>query len=631
MTIHEIKINGFGKHSNLQIDFKEGVNVIYGGNESGKSTIAAFIRAMLYGLSGRGAQNERKKFSPWDKSVKYGGEMSFEHRGVLYRTAAFFGEGKKDDQITLYNDTTGEIVPVEAAKTVGEVILEIPPETYDLSVYAAQLSSKPDLDNGNMDYLFDQLVKKSDRMKQTSSDIVVGKRIKNAMDAISSPRSEKGALDILQNKKSRIDAAIQKIYGMETEAEQLRQEYDRLRSELKEIKDRHTSEKADISKITKAVETVSLHNEVKSCVTEINRCDEDLAEAVRRAKRIRRPAAILYILLICVVALCAAAVIFSSHLESVSFLQKLPIYQKALSEKTISYFICGGAALLLTGIYFIAASCGGGRCKDFKEELFDLEEELCGLLNTEYIYGAKNHAYNRDNINAALEKHTEEYKRAKAILDSENNKNNIDREYLANIEDYTQKIAYTKASADALNKTANELGDMEDLQAQSAELSARIASYKRKLDCLGLAKRVLEEAYQRWQADLGPVFGNEAGVLLGRLTNGRYQDLRVARNFEITLRSDEGAMYHSYNYSGATIDQMYLALRLALVKIISSPESMLPLILDDPFVQYDAKRKQYAYDVIERFSAENHMQIILTVCRNDGFPGTFRVTELQDI
>ena len=72
MIIHEIKINGFGKHSNWELNFAEGVNVISGGNESGKSTVVAFIRAMLYGLSGRGAQNERKKFQPWDRSVKYG-------------------------------------------------------------------------------------------------------------------------------------------------------------------------------------------------------------------------------------------------------------------------------------------------------------------------------------------------------------------------------------------------------------------------------------------------------------------------------------------------------------------------------------------------------------------------------
>ena len=119
--------------------------------------------------------------------------------------------------------------------------------------------------------------------------------------------------------------------------------------------------------------------------------------------------------------------------------------------------------------------------------------------------------------------------------------------------------------------------------------------------------------------------------MLGRLTGGRYNDLRVARNFEITLRSGEGEMQHFYSYSGATIDQMYLALRLALVKIISAPESRLPLILDDPFVQYDAKRRQSAYDVIKQFSAENRVQIILTVCGGESFPRELIAAELDGV
>lgn len=632
MTIHEIKIYGFGKHCNLNLSFSEGVNIIFGGNESGKSTIAAFIRAMLYGVSGRGVQNnERKKFQPWDKGVKYGGELSFEHKGVLYRAVSVFGEGKKEDSVILYNDTTGETVPVEASKTIGETILEIPAETYDLTVYAAQLSSKPDLDNGNMDYLFDQLVKRSDKMKQSSSDITVGKRIKTAMDAISAPRNDKGAMDILQARKSEIDSTIGKIYAMESEAEQLRSEYTKLSNELKDIKDQHVAEKADMSSIKKAVETVSLHNDVKSCVEDINRCDEALADASYRSRRVRKPALVIYIILLGITAVLAASVIFSAKLESVAFLQNISFYAKAVSNKMITYAVLGGSAALFTLIYSFVASFKSSEIKDLKEELFDLEEELCELLNTDYTQGAKHHSYNRSNINAALEQHADEFKRAKAILDVEDNKSTMDREYLAAMEEYTQKIAYTKASADALNKTVNELGDSEDLTAQSAELAERIQSYKRRLECLALAKSVLEDAYQRWQADLGPVFGNEAGVLLGRLTNGRYNDLRVARNFEITLRSSEGSMYNSFNYSGATIDQMYLALRLALVKIISASQSLLPLILDDPFVQYDAKRKQYAYDVIGQFCAENHAQIIMTACRNDSFPESFHVTELQGV
>ncbi len=55
------------------------------------------------------------------------------------------------------------------------------------------------------------------------------------------------------------------------------------------------------------------------------------------------------------------------------------------------------------------------------------------------------------------------------------------------------------------------------------------------------------------------------------------------------------------------------------------------MILDDPFVQYDTKRKMHAYDVIKRFAAENHAQILVTACRNDGFPDAFRVTELAEV
>lgn len=234
-----------------------------------------------------------------------------------------------------------------------------------------------------MDYLFDQLVKKSDRMKQTSSDIVVGKRIKNAMDAISSPRTEKGALDILRNKKSEIDGVVNKIYGIETEVERLHEEYHRMRSQLKEIKDQHASETPDMDKITKAVETVSLHNEVKNYVADINRCDEDLADAAYRAKRIRRPATILFILLLCLVALCAAAVIFSSRLQGISFLQNFAFYLKALSRKMLSYVVCGGAAVFLTIVYIIVASWRRRADQEFEGRTF----RAGGRIERAFKYG----------------------------------------------------------------------------------------------------------------------------------------------------------------------------------------------------------------------------------------------------
>ena len=51
MKINKIKINSFGKLRNKEIEFKNGINILYGENESGKSTIMNFIKNTLYGIS----------------------------------------------------------------------------------------------------------------------------------------------------------------------------------------------------------------------------------------------------------------------------------------------------------------------------------------------------------------------------------------------------------------------------------------------------------------------------------------------------------------------------------------------------------------------------------------------------
>ena len=51
MQINNLKINGFGKLKDKEINLEDGINVIYGKNEAGKSTLLKFITSMFYGLS----------------------------------------------------------------------------------------------------------------------------------------------------------------------------------------------------------------------------------------------------------------------------------------------------------------------------------------------------------------------------------------------------------------------------------------------------------------------------------------------------------------------------------------------------------------------------------------------------
>ncbi len=71
MKIDKIKINGFGNLENKEIDFKEHINLIYGKNEAGKSTLLKFIISMFYGVSKnkRGKDiSDLEKYKPWKHS-----------------------------------------------------------------------------------------------------------------------------------------------------------------------------------------------------------------------------------------------------------------------------------------------------------------------------------------------------------------------------------------------------------------------------------------------------------------------------------------------------------------------------------------------------------------------------------
>ena len=85
MKIDKIKINGFGKIKERELKFKEGINIIYGGNESGKSTILKGIQAILYGISkNKNGKNisDLERYQPWEDFAFSGKIQRSEERRV---------------------------------------------------------------------------------------------------------------------------------------------------------------------------------------------------------------------------------------------------------------------------------------------------------------------------------------------------------------------------------------------------------------------------------------------------------------------------------------------------------------------------------------------------------------------
>ena len=89
MRLLDLHIDGFGKFHDRTVRFEDGMNLVYGKNEAGKSTLHTFIRCMLFGMErgrGRAARNDLfTRFEPWQNKGAYGGWIRLEKNGIIYR------------------------------------------------------------------------------------------------------------------------------------------------------------------------------------------------------------------------------------------------------------------------------------------------------------------------------------------------------------------------------------------------------------------------------------------------------------------------------------------------------------------------------------------------------------------
>lgn len=144
MIIKNLYIKNFGGLRDKNITFGDRLNILSSDNETGKSTVAEFIKIMLYGIS-RGQQNirgnERARFMPWgEKSM--GGEITISKDRKDYTIIRTFGKRKSDDKISVINALTGAPVPELCIESPGDVLLGIGKAGFEKSLYIKQLSSK---------------------------------------------------------------------------------------------------------------------------------------------------------------------------------------------------------------------------------------------------------------------------------------------------------------------------------------------------------------------------------------------------------------------------------------------------------------------------------------------------------
>ena len=140
MKLLKLHIDNFGTLRDYDYTFCDGLNVFREDNGWGKSTMAAFLKAMLYGFGTKRSrditENERKRYLPW-QGGKYGGSLDFEAGGSCYRVFRTFGETPAKDRTRIIDLNSGATARIDPEK-LGETLFGLDANAFQRSIFIRQ-------------------------------------------------------------------------------------------------------------------------------------------------------------------------------------------------------------------------------------------------------------------------------------------------------------------------------------------------------------------------------------------------------------------------------------------------------------------------------------------------------------
>ncbi len=172
------------------------------------------------------------------------------------------------------------------------------------------------------------------------------------------------------------------------------------------------------------------------------------------------------------------------------------------------------------------------------------------------------------------------------------------------------------------NEIRGELGAVErdrrlqEAEADLAQQEVLRAGYIARYAELLLAKKILEESISRWEAVKQPEIYRQASALFKRMTNGQWVEVRAGeKSGEFVVVDSDYSLKKPGELSTGTVQQLYLALRMALLDVNPEVGRSLPVVMDDPLVHFDPERRAEAARAIAEFSVRR--QVLFFTCDPD--------------
>ena len=636
MRLIDLHIDGFGKFHDLDLRFAEGMNILYGHNEAGKSTLHAFLQAMLYGLERRpgigSAAKLHKKYRPWDAPERFGGTLRLAHEGQVYRIVRDFNA----------DDLSADGAATTTAGGADACPLEIRNETTGVRVADPRGFLQAML-GGISETAFENTVSIGQLRSATSRSMVheLKSYITNLSTTGDMSLDSAGALKLLRQQRSALEAKrvpeaaksyaqlIGEIRNIEREIAQPEYEnqlrkYQALRSEVRtEQVDRQTHREELLQK-TAAQEAVLTQAGFDSA-DDIRDAKEHAdmlyslcrigAEPQERAIRIALPLLFGFLTI-----LCGIAAVLITAVESPAFAQrfnlapeKIPGLVAAVSGSGLSatILVAGSIGLLvLCMLLFVwRLYANAARTGFLRETAAELSAMLTKQIGTAEISDAAMESF-RTHMDELLraEEELETQQTTLAEVSAElQNLSNDERRYDVELQKQNEKQTELEGKLQHLANVKNRAEMLKRTLDENDAISTEI-------DAINLAAETMTELQGSIQSSFGHYLNKEAGELIAGITGGVYDSMWIDQNLDIFMNTP-GKIVPIEDVSSGTMDQIYLALRLAAARLIQgdtgTAETRLPLIFDDSFAMYDEQRLASALRYITEI---HHGQILLFTC-----------------
>ena len=624
MILEKLYIDGFGKFSDYSLNFSPSIQILYGENEAGKSTIHAFIQAMLYGIP-KGASKKEVFFQyrPFSKALGFGGSLTFSHQGKSYCVQRDFLQGG-EAHITILPQ--GEKL-FEGESFLQSVLSPFSLESFKNTVSIRQLKSSTEREmvyelqamlsnfqeSGNvelnpqaaLDYLEQEEARLREKMIPDATKRYSGLlgEVKNTHRSLSLLEAEEAQSS---EEKSLKGSAPEEAMIEETDREET------LELQRKVAKIEETRE--EWNRLSSLLEKEGLSNK-EELLLEQEKMLQYLSHE-QEEKELGKSSIFLYPLF-CFFALCFAVLTTLSFLYAYTSvaLPRFPFFSMGFSAYLYPFFC---AFLLFLLLALSQRRIFTQQQRWVKQEKREFEEILAKRNISTFLQF-------QNSSKEELREEGSSYTQAKVLqyyntlLEKWGEKEELEKSLALLEESYQkEKLLWLETSYKEKQKEQREellrqygiLQNKADLIRPSLEENEKL---QEKREALLEAKERIRQIAGEIRKSFAFHLNEDCGKALSEITGGRYDSLWIDEQLHIYVNAKEG-FFPLEQASTGTIDQLYLALRLSMALLLQKENrDLLPLLFDDSFAMYDEKRLAASIGYLKKAYPA---QILLFTCHH---------------